>query len=96
MPFAYGRCHQGAGLCQLRTPKRKKAAEKETSNNETDRSPAKKRRPAQKKVNGVKKTAVKKSSPTKRFIDSGTQTSPAAATAVVEAKRGRGRPKKTA
>ncbi|KAK3537898.1 hypothetical protein QTP70_022439 [Hemibagrus guttatus] len=92
----------GAGPSAVRTPKRKKAAEKETSNDETDSSPAKKRRPAQKKeVNGVKKTpvkktpvkktAVKKSSP-KRLVDSGTQTSPAAA----GAKRGRGRPKKTA
>ncbi|KAK2843042.1 hypothetical protein Q7C36_011257 [Tachysurus vachellii] len=81
-----------AGPSSVKTPKRKKAAEKETSNDET---PAKKRRPAQKKENGVKKkTTVNKSSPTKRFVDSGTQTSPAAAT--VEAKRGRGRPKKTA
>ncbi|XP_058256046.1 serine/threonine-protein kinase VRK1 [Hemibagrus wyckioides] len=81
----------GAGPSSVKTPKRKKVADKETANDETDSTPAKKRRPAQKKeVNGVKKTAAKKSSP-KRLVDSGTQTSPA-----VAVKRGRGRPKKTA
>ncbi|TSV68137.1 Serine/threonine-protein kinase VRK1 [Bagarius yarrelli] len=133
MPFAYGRCHQGAGPCQLRVTcplqllyviiepicsaqqglngnhevaigemegERKKknrerrddASEKEESSDETDSSPAKKRRPSQKKETKVaKKSAAKKSSPKKRLVKSGTQTSPA-----VEAKRGRGRPKKTA
>ncbi|XP_053093782.1 serine/threonine-protein kinase VRK1 isoform X1 [Pangasianodon hypophthalmus] len=87
----------GAGPSSVKTPKRKKAAEKEASNDETDSSSAKKRRPAQKKeVNGVKRTGVKRtgvkrSSPKKRVVETGTQTSP-----MVEVKRSRGRPKKTA
>ncbi|MCJ8737197.1 hypothetical protein PDJAM_G00021290 [Pangasius djambal] len=87
----------GAGPSSVKNPKRKKAAEKEASNDETDSSPAKKRRPAQKKeVNGVKRTGVKrtgvkKSSPKKHVVETGTQTSP-----MVEVKRSRGRPKKTA
>lgn len=82
----------GEGPSSVRTLKRKKAAEKEASNDETDSSPATKRRPPQKKeANGVKKTAAKKPSPKSRLVETATRTSPAA-----EAKRGRGRPKKTA
>ncbi|XP_017332518.1 serine/threonine-protein kinase VRK1 [Ictalurus punctatus] len=81
-----------AGPSSVKAPKRKKAAEKEASNDETDGSPAKKRRPAQKKeANGVKKPGAKTSSPKTRLVETATQTSP-----VVEVKRGRGRPKKTA
>ncbi|KAF4083679.1 hypothetical protein AMELA_G00119560 [Ameiurus melas] len=81
-----------AGPSSVRTPKRKKAAEKEASNDETDCSPAKKRRPAQKKeVNGAKKPGAKKSGPKTRAVETATRTSP-----VAEVKRGRGRPKKTA
>ncbi|KAF7704048.1 serine/threonine-protein kinase VRK1 [Silurus meridionalis] len=86
-----------AGPSSVKAPKRKKAAEKEGSNDETDSAPAKKRRPAQKKeVNGVKKTSVrktsvKKSSPKKPIREMETPTSPKA-----EVKKSRGRPKKTA
>ncbi|XP_062863517.1 serine/threonine-protein kinase VRK1 [Trichomycterus rosablanca] len=81
----------GTSATKAKTSKRKKAAEKEASDDEIDASPAKKRRPAKKKeVNGVRKAAVKKASPKKRLVESSTQTSPA-----IEVKKSRGRTKKT-
>lgn len=81
----------GTGPAPVKTPKRKKAEDKEPSNDETDESPAKKRRAPQKKEsNAAKKPAKKpartaKPRPTKEKSE---------ATSEPVAKKSRGRPKK--
>ncbi|KAF5900792.1 serine/threonine-protein kinase VRK1, partial [Clarias magur] len=58
-----------AGPSSTWTPKRKKAEEKEPSNDETDETPAKKKRPAPKKeAIGTKKASVKKASVKKASV----------------------------
>ncbi|XP_051578146.1 serine/threonine-protein kinase VRK1 [Myxocyprinus asiaticus] len=75
----------GTGLLSAKTPKRKKAAEKGQSNDETDGSPAKKRRaPPKKEVNGAKKTGSTAKRPAKETQDSSEPV----------VKKSRGRPKK--
>ncbi|XP_036398471.1 serine/threonine-protein kinase VRK1 [Megalops cyprinoides] len=69
-----------------KTAKRKKADVRVESGDETDSAPAKKSRSPKKEPKGVKK-----SSPKKKSVEMGTQTSPGLAL-----KRGRGRPKKNA
>ncbi|XP_065104816.1 serine/threonine-protein kinase VRK1 [Paramisgurnus dabryanus] len=77
----------GTGPAPVKTPKRKKAEDKEPSNDETDESPAKKRRAPQKKEsNAAKKPArTAKPRPTKEKSE---------ATSEPVAKKSRGRPKK--
>lgn len=81
----------GTGPAPVKTPKRKKAEDKEPSNDETDESPAKKRRaPPKKESNAAKKPAKKpartaKPRPTKEKSE---------ATSEPVAKKSRGRPKK--
>lgn len=77
----------GTGPAPVKTPKRKKAEAKEPSNDETDESPAKKRRaPPKKESNAAKKPArTAKPRPTKEKSE---------ATSEPVAKKTRGRPKK--
>uniref|UniRef100_A0A8C7TAJ7 non-specific serine/threonine protein kinase n=1 Tax=Oncorhynchus mykiss TaxID=8022 RepID=A0A8C7TAJ7_ONCMY len=71
-----------------KTPKRKRAVDYEgEANDETDGTPAKKRKAEKKEVNGVKRK--KAASPEKILVEMATQTTPGL-------KRGRGRPKKKA
>lgn len=82
----FGVATNSTSLPSVKTPKRKKAEEKGQSADETDSTPAKKRRAPQKKeVNGAKKTA----SPAKRPVKKEAQASSESAV-----KKSRGRPKK--